>query len=38
MAWVAFDRTIRDAVRFTAKVPLERWKKVREEIHDNVCR
>jgi GH15 family glucan-1,4-alpha-glucosidase len=38
MAWVAFDRTIRDAQRFKEKVPLERWKKVRQQIHDNVCR
>jgi GH15 family glucan-1,4-alpha-glucosidase len=38
MAWVAFDRTIRDAERFKVKVPLEKWKKVRDEIHDNVCR
>jgi GH15 family glucan-1,4-alpha-glucosidase len=38
MAWVAFDRTIRDAERFKVEVPLEKWKKVRQEIHDNVCR
>ena len=38
MAWVAFDRTIRDAERFKVKAPLEEWKKVRQQIHDDVCR
>ncbi|MGH9728962.1 MAG: glycoside hydrolase family 15 protein [Candidatus Acidiferrales bacterium] len=38
MAWVAFDRTIRSAERFKIKAPLERWRAVRQEIHDDVCR
>lgn len=38
MAWVAFDRTIRDAERFKVKAPLAEWKNVRQQIHDDVCR
>jgi GH15 family glucan-1,4-alpha-glucosidase len=38
MAWVAFDRTIRDAQTFNFKVPMEAWKKVRDQIHAHVCR
>jgi glucoamylase len=38
MAWVAFDRAIRDAEKFGLEAPLERWRKLRQEIHDTVCR
>jgi len=37
MAWVAFDRSIRSAERFKLKGPLERWRKTRKAIHDQVC-
>jgi GH15 family glucan-1,4-alpha-glucosidase len=40
MAWVAFDRRIKMAetgLRFTAEPTLERWRKVRDEIHAQVC-
>jgi GH15 family glucan-1,4-alpha-glucosidase len=37
MAWVAFDRTIRDAERYQLDAPLERWRAVRDEIHRAVC-
>ncbi len=37
MAWVAFDRVIKDAERDDLQAPLERWRKVREEIHAEVC-
>ena len=37
MAWVAFDRTIRSAERFKLKGPIERWRKTRQVIHDQVC-
>ena len=37
-AWVAFDRSIRDAEEFGLKAPLERWRKVRDEIHADVRR
>jgi GH15 family glucan-1,4-alpha-glucosidase len=37
MAWVAFDRVIKDAERDNLEAPLERWRKVRDEIHAEVC-
>jgi GH15 family glucan-1,4-alpha-glucosidase len=38
MAWVAFDRTIKSAEMLKADVPLRKWKKIRQQIHDDVCR
>jgi GH15 family glucan-1,4-alpha-glucosidase len=38
MAWVAFDRGIKSAEKFGMKAPLEHWRKVRQQIHDDVCR
>ena len=38
MAWVAFDRAIKSAERFGLEGPLDRWRAVRQEIHDEVCR
>lgn len=38
MAWVAFDRAIRSIEEFGEEGPLDRWKKIRGEIHDEVCR
>ncbi len=37
MAWVAFDRTIRDAEKYSLEAPLERWRGVRDQIHRTVC-
>ena len=37
MAWVAFDRVIKDAERDGLEAPLERWRAVRDEIHAEVC-
>jgi GH15 family glucan-1,4-alpha-glucosidase len=37
MAWVAFDRMIRDAENYGLEGPIERWRKVRDEIHALVC-
>jgi GH15 family glucan-1,4-alpha-glucosidase len=37
MAWVAFDRMIRGFEHFKADGPLERWRRVRDEIHKDVC-
>jgi GH15 family glucan-1,4-alpha-glucosidase len=37
MAWVAFDRVIRDAERDNLEAPLARWRQVRDEIHAEVC-
>jgi GH15 family glucan-1,4-alpha-glucosidase len=37
MAWVAFDRSIKSIERFHLEGPLERWRKLRDQIHDEVC-
>jgi GH15 family glucan-1,4-alpha-glucosidase len=37
MAWVVFDRAIRIAEQFGLDAPLDRWKKIRDEIHKEVC-
>jgi GH15 family glucan-1,4-alpha-glucosidase len=36
MAWVAFDRAIALAEHFGLEGPLERWRQVRDEIHDEI--
>jgi GH15 family glucan-1,4-alpha-glucosidase len=38
MAWVAVDRCIRSVEDFGLEGPLERWRRLREEIHADVCR
>jgi GH15 family glucan-1,4-alpha-glucosidase len=38
MAWVAFDRAIRDAHRFALGGPTKQWRAVRDRIHADVCR
>jgi GH15 family glucan-1,4-alpha-glucosidase len=38
MAWVAFDRAVRTVQEFGAEGPLHRWIKVRDHIHNEVCR
>jgi GH15 family glucan-1,4-alpha-glucosidase len=37
MTWVAFDRGIKSAEKFSFKAPLERWRSLRDEIHREVC-
>jgi GH15 family glucan-1,4-alpha-glucosidase len=37
MAWVAFDRAIKDAEKWAYEAPLKRWRAVRDEIHRTVC-
>jgi len=37
MAWVALDRTVRDAERFKLQAPLERWRQLRDHIHATIC-
>ena len=37
MAWVAFDRAVKDARRYGLKGPIEKWEKVRDAIHKDVC-
>src|SRR5215475_12246957 len=38
MAWVAFDRSIKWVEMFGMRGPAERWRRVRAEIHEEVCR
>jgi GH15 family glucan-1,4-alpha-glucosidase len=37
MAWMAFDRAVKDAERFGLEAPLERWRGLRDTIHADVC-
>jgi GH15 family glucan-1,4-alpha-glucosidase len=37
MAWVAFDRAIKDAEAYGLDGPVERWRRVRDAIHAEVC-
>ena len=38
MAWVALDRSVRDAERFMLEAPLDRWREVRNRMHATICR
>jgi GH15 family glucan-1,4-alpha-glucosidase len=38
MAWVAVDRAVRSIQEFGEEGPLERWTKLRSEMHDEICR
>ena len=38
MAWVAVDRAVRLIQEFGEDGPLDRWVKLRSDIHDEVCR
>jgi GH15 family glucan-1,4-alpha-glucosidase len=38
MAWFAFDSAIKSCEEFGLKGPLARWRAVRQEIHEDVCR
>jgi len=38
LAWVAFDRAVDTVERWDLPGPLDRWRRIRQEIHDEVCR
>ena len=38
MAWVAVDRAVRCMQEFGEEGPLERWVRLRADIHDEICR
>jgi GH15 family glucan-1,4-alpha-glucosidase len=38
MAWVAFDRAVKMMERFSLEGHLERWRRIRSDIHSEVCR
>jgi GH15 family glucan-1,4-alpha-glucosidase len=37
MAWVAFDRAIKSAERFGLRGAIDHWRKLRDQIHHEVC-
>ncbi len=37
MAWVAMDRVVQDIEDYGLEGPVERWRTVRDAIHDDVC-
>jgi GH15 family glucan-1,4-alpha-glucosidase len=38
MAWVALDRAVKAVERFGRDGPAEHWRKLRDEIHSDICR
>jgi GH15 family glucan-1,4-alpha-glucosidase len=38
MVWVAFDRAIKAVEVFGLEGPVDRWRRIRAEIHEEVCR
>jgi GH15 family glucan-1,4-alpha-glucosidase len=37
MAWVAFDRAVRDAEQYGFEGPLDRWRAMRSALHAEIC-
>jgi GH15 family glucan-1,4-alpha-glucosidase len=37
MAWVAVDRAVRDSERYGLPGDVERWRRLRRDIHEEVC-
>ena len=38
MAWVAMDRAVKTIEQFGTEGPLDRWRALRDRIHESVCR
>jgi GH15 family glucan-1,4-alpha-glucosidase len=38
MAWVALDRAVRSVAEFGLDGPADRWRKRRDELHDEICK
>jgi GH15 family glucan-1,4-alpha-glucosidase len=38
MCWVAFDRGVRSIENFKVSGPIDRWRALRDQIHDEICR
>lgn len=38
MAWVAMDRAVKAVEEFGLNGPVEKWRRLRQEIHEQVCR
>ena len=37
MAWVAMDRAVKETERFGLEGPADRWRRLRDTIHETVC-
>ena len=37
MAWVAFDRAVKDVERFGLEGPIDRWRHLRSQLHREIC-
>lgn len=37
MAWVAFDRAVRDAEQYGLPGPIDEWRSARDEVHAEIC-
>jgi GH15 family glucan-1,4-alpha-glucosidase len=37
MAWVAFDRAVKLAEQHDYKAPVEKWKGIRDTLHNEIC-
>jgi GH15 family glucan-1,4-alpha-glucosidase len=37
MAWVAFDRAVKDVERFGLDGPVDRWRSLRDQLHHEIC-
>jgi GH15 family glucan-1,4-alpha-glucosidase len=37
MAWVAFDRAVKDVERFGLDGPVEKWRELRNKLHAEIC-
>jgi GH15 family glucan-1,4-alpha-glucosidase len=37
MAWVAFDRAVKDAERYGLDGPIDRWRMLRDSLHAEIC-
>ena len=38
MCWVAFDRAVKGVESFGLSGPVERWREIRQQIRDDICR
>lgn len=38
MSWAAFDRAIKTVEQFQLEGPVEKWRAIRDQIHEQVCR
>jgi GH15 family glucan-1,4-alpha-glucosidase len=38
MAWVAFDRAVKSVEQLHVDGPVDRWRRVRDAIHTDICR